>query len=75
MWPRRYGVARQTVHDWLRRYANEGGLVGLTDRSSRSEGLLYRISVRFILETGAACPDASAPVGGARSYDRYPVGW
>ena len=22
---RRYGVARQTVHQWLRRYANEGG--------------------------------------------------
>ena len=23
---RRYGVARQTVHEWLRRYAGEGGL-------------------------------------------------
>jgi transposase InsO family protein len=32
---RRYGVARQTVHDWLRRYANDGGLAGLADRSSR----------------------------------------
>ena len=32
---RRYGVARQTVHEWLRRYANEGGLGGLADRSSR----------------------------------------
>ena len=31
---RRYGVARQTVHDWLRRYAAEG-LGGLADRSSR----------------------------------------
>lgn len=31
---RRYGVARQTVHDWLRRYAAEG-LGGLTDGSSR----------------------------------------
>jgi DNA-binding transcriptional ArsR family regulator len=28
---RRYGVARQTVHQWLRRYANEGGLGGLAD--------------------------------------------
>ena len=25
---KRYGVARQTVHDWLRRYANDGGLAG-----------------------------------------------
>jgi transposase InsO family protein len=32
---RRYGVARQTVHEWLARYANEGGLGGLADRSSR----------------------------------------
>jgi transposase InsO family protein len=32
---RRYGVARQTVHQWLRRYASEGGLGGLADRSPR----------------------------------------
>jgi transposase InsO family protein len=31
---RRYGVARQTVHDWLRKYASDG-LRGLADRSSR----------------------------------------
>lgn len=31
---RRYGVARQTVHDWLRRYGREG-LQGLVDRSSK----------------------------------------
>jgi transposase InsO family protein len=31
---RRYGVARQTVHEWLRKYAVEG-LGGLADRSSR----------------------------------------
>ena len=31
---RRYGVARQTVHVWLRRYA-AGGLAGLLDQSSR----------------------------------------
>jgi transposase InsO family protein len=31
---RRYGVARQTVHEWLARYA-AGGLGGLADRSSR----------------------------------------
>jgi transposase InsO family protein len=32
---RRYGVARQTVHEWLARYANDGGLAGLADRSPR----------------------------------------
>jgi transposase InsO family protein len=31
---RRYGVARQTVHEWLARYAR-GGLAGLADRPSR----------------------------------------
>jgi transposase InsO family protein len=31
---RRYGVARQTVHTWLRRYADHG-LGGLADRSER----------------------------------------
>ncbi|MCH8129210.1 MAG: IS481 family transposase [Acidobacteria bacterium] len=31
---RRYGVARQTVHRWLRRYA-ESGVSGLVDESSR----------------------------------------
>ncbi len=31
---RRFGVARQTVHEWLRRYA-AGGLGGLADRTSK----------------------------------------
>lgn len=33
---RRYGVARQTVHVWLRRYASDG-LAGLVDRSSKPD--------------------------------------
>jgi transposase len=33
---RRYGVARQTVHVWLRRYADRG-LAGLVDRSSKPD--------------------------------------
>jgi len=33
---RRYGVGRQTVHKWLRRYAAEG-LGGLVDKSSRPD--------------------------------------
>ena len=41
---RRYGVARQTVHDWLRRYASEGGLAGLVDRSSRPQACPHQMS-------------------------------
>jgi transposase-like protein len=41
---RRYGVARQTVHGWLRRYANQGGLAGLADRSSRPESCPHQMS-------------------------------
>jgi transposase InsO family protein len=32
---RRFGVARQTLHAWLRRYAADGGMANLADRSSR----------------------------------------
>ena len=41
---RRYGVARQTVHDWLRRYVNEGRLAGLVDRSSRPVSCPHQMS-------------------------------
>jgi transposase InsO family protein len=41
---RRYGVARQTVHGWLRRYAGDGGLAGLVDRSSRPESCPHQMS-------------------------------
>lgn len=34
---RRYGVARQTVHEWLARYANDGGVAGLADRIASAE--------------------------------------
>ena len=40
---RRYGVARQTVHEWLHRYANEGGLGGLADRSSRPDSCPHQM--------------------------------
>ena len=33
---RRYGVFRQTVHGWPRRYASDG-LAGLADRSSKPQ--------------------------------------
>ncbi len=58
---RRYGVARQTVHAWLRRYASDGGLAGLADRSSRPE----------------ACPHQMSAVAGARvlALRRAHPGW
>jgi transposase InsO family protein len=37
-------VARQTVHQWLVRYANDGGLAGLADRSSRPESCPHQMS-------------------------------
>lgn len=39
---RRYGVARQTVHAWLRRYA-AAGLGGLADQSSRPASCPHQI--------------------------------
>lgn len=47
---RRYGVSRQSVHAWLRRYAREGAVLNLEDRSSRPHG----------------CPHQMAPVVEAR---------
>ncbi len=41
---RRYGVARQTVHRWLRKYAS-GGLGALADGSSRPETCPHQMSV------------------------------
>ena len=39
---RRYGVGRQTVHKWLRRYAI-GGLGGLVDKSSRPDSCPHQM--------------------------------
>ncbi len=39
---RRHGVARQTVHDWLRKYSAEG-LRGLADRSSRPQSCPHQM--------------------------------
>ena len=47
---RRYGVSRQTVHAWLRRYGSSGGLANLVDHSPRP----------------ASCPHQMAPVIEAR---------
>jgi len=39
---RRNGVARQTVHAWLRNYAN-GGMAALVDRSSKPAGCAHQM--------------------------------
>jgi transposase InsO family protein len=39
---RRNGVARQTVHDWLRKYA-AGGMAALVDRSSKPQSCAHQI--------------------------------
>lgn len=43
---RRYGVARQTLHGWLRRYASEG-LAGLVDKSSKPDTCPHQMSVEI----------------------------
>ena len=39
----RYGVSRQSVHAWIRRY-EQGGLGGLMDRSKRPESCPHQVS-------------------------------
>ena len=41
---RRFGVSRQSVHSWLTRYAADGGLGGLGDRSSRPHVCPHQMS-------------------------------
>jgi leucine-zipper of insertion element IS481 len=41
---RRYGVSLQTVHAWLRRYAREGAVLNLEDRSSRPRGCPHEMA-------------------------------
>jgi transposase len=41
---RRYGVSRQTVPAWLRRYASDGAVLNLEDRSSRPHGCPHQMA-------------------------------
>ena len=64
---RRYGVVRQTVHVWLRRYA-DSGLAGLADRSSRTSSS-YRpngLTVSRSAKRRSPRPPSGAPT---RSYE------
>ena len=38
------GVSRQTVHAWLRRYASDGAVLNLEDRSSRPHGCPHQMA-------------------------------
>jgi transposase-like protein len=49
---RRYGVARQTVHVWLRRHA-QAGMAGLVDQSSRPGSCPHQ-SLRALRACGGA---------------------
>jgi transposase InsO family protein len=44
---RRYGVSRQTVHAWLRRYARDGAVLNLEDRSSRPHGCPHQMAAEM----------------------------
>ena len=55
---RRYGVARQSVHRWLRLYAGRG-LAGLVDQPSKPDGCPHQMSPRveaLIVELRGAHP-------------------
>jgi transposase-like protein len=60
---RRYGVSRQTVHAWLRRYARDGAVLNLEDRSSRPHGCPHQMAPQVEGEgVGVTrCPPAVGP--------------
>ena len=62
---RRYGVARQTVHEWLRKYAAHG-LGGLADRTSRPLSCPHQMPARA---RGPRRGDASGASGLGTAHD------
>jgi transposase InsO family protein len=60
---RRFTVSRQTVHAWLNRYAADGGLAGLGDRSSRPHGCPHQMSA--VVEARIVDIRRAHPVWGA----------
>jgi hypothetical protein len=79
---RRYGVARQAVHGWLRRYA-EDGLGGLADRSPRPASCPHQMpaltEARIVgmrrehpgWGPSRGCGAAAGPVGGLPALVRH----
>ena len=60
---RRFGVSRQSVHSWLVRYAAEGGLGGLGDRSSRPHSCPHQMNP--VVESRIVEIRRAHPAGGA----------
>ncbi|MEA2001475.1 MAG: IS481 family transposase [Actinomycetota bacterium] len=65
---RRYGVARQTVHGWLRRYASQG-LAGLVDRSSKPASCPHQTSA--VIEARIVEMRRAHPGWGPRTIGYY----
>ncbi len=60
---KRNGVTRQTVHCWLRRYANRGGVAGLVDKRSKPDSCPHQMSP--VVEAGSSrCGDIFGPPKG-----------
>ncbi|PZS28386.1 MAG: IS481 family transposase [Pseudonocardiales bacterium] len=59
---RRYGVARQTLHQWLRRYGDGNGLGGLADRSSRPASCPHQMPA--VVEARVVAMRAAHPAWG-----------
>jgi len=58
---RRNGVSRQTLHTWLRRYA-EGGMAALADKSSKPESCPHQMAP--LIEAKVVELRPSVPEGG-----------
>ena len=74
---RRNGVVRQTVHDWLRRYAAHG-LAGLADGSSKPQSCPHQMAPRsrppsssYAGPIPAGAPAPSATAWSAMAWSRF----
>src|SRR5882724_5098628 len=62
----RYGVSRQSVHAWLRRYREEGP-PGLADRSHKAHAHPWQVpAVRWSLRAAPGPPEAGPEAAGVR---------
>ncbi len=66
---KRYGVSRQTVHGWLRRYIN-GGLEALADRSHRPKSCPHQMPAA--VEARSASCAGNIPTGASAAW---PTSW
>jgi hypothetical protein len=69
---RRYGVTRQSLHNWLRRY-RERGMAGLVDRSKRPRSCPHRTPARAELRVSSAATIPAGDRGGSPRKGADPV--